>query len=81
SVPAAIEAGLAYATEDRKQLGLILTDDVRKNITLASLDKVASRGVIDDLRELEAANGYRSRMHIRSADVYQQTATLSGGNQ
>lgn len=81
SVPAAIEAGLAYATEDRKQLGLILTDDVRKNITLASLDKVASRGVIDDIRELEAANGYRSRMHIRSADVYQETATLSGGNQ
>ena len=81
SVPAAIEAGLAYATEDRKQLGLILADDVRKNITLASLEKVASRGMIDDFRELEAANGYRTAMRIRSHDVYQETATLSGGNQ
>ncbi|MCP4616285.1 MAG: sugar ABC transporter ATP-binding protein [Bradyrhizobium sp.] len=81
NVPAAIDAGLAYATEDRKQLGLILTDDVRKNITLASLEKVASRGVIDDFRELEAANGYRTAMRIRSHDVYQETATLSGGNQ
>jgi putative multiple sugar transport system ATP-binding protein len=81
SVPAAIEAGLAYATEDRKQLGLILADDVRENITLASLEKVASRGVIDEFRELEAANDYRNRMRIRSHDVYQETATLSGGNQ
>jgi putative multiple sugar transport system ATP-binding protein len=81
SVPAAIEAGLAYATEDRKQLGLILADDVRENITLASLAKVASRGVIDEFRELEAANDYRNRMRIRSHDVYQETATLSGGNQ
>src|SRR5262249_24663428 len=62
SVPAAIDAGLAYATEDRKQLGLILADDIRKNITLASLRQVASRGVIDDIKELEAASEYRNRM-------------------
>src|SRR3954469_20189945 len=48
SVPAAIDAGLAYVTEDRKQLGLILGDDIRKNITLASLSQVAPKGVIDD---------------------------------
>jgi putative multiple sugar transport system ATP-binding protein len=81
SVPAAIDAGLAYVTEDRKQLGLILADDVRKNITLASLRQVASRGVIDDIAELKAASDYRSRMRIRSQDVYQETGTLSGGNQ
>src|SRR5690242_14958331 len=62
SVPAAIDAGLAYVTEDRKQLGLILADDVRKNITLASLYQVASHGVIDDIKELKAASDYRSRM-------------------
>src|ERR671935_1805860 len=60
SVPAAIKAGLAYVTEDRKQLGLILDDDVRKNITLASLEKVAPSGVIDDIAELKAASGYRT---------------------
>ena len=81
SVPAAIDAGLAYVTEDRKQLGLILADDVRKNITLASLKQIASHGVIDDIKELQAASDYRSRMRIRSQDIYQETGTLSGGNQ
>jgi putative multiple sugar transport system ATP-binding protein len=81
SVPAAIDAGLAYVTEDRKQLGLILADDVRKNVTLASLDQVASRWVIDDISELKAASEYRNRMRIRCSDVYQETGHLSGGNQ
>ena len=81
NVAAAIDAGLAYVTEDRKQLGLILADDVRKNITLANLHEVARRWVIDDIRELRAANDYRNRMRIRCSDVYQETATLSGGNQ
>ena len=81
SVPAAIDAGLAYVTEDRKQLGLILADDVRKNVTLASLNQVAPRWVIDDIRELKAVTDYRNRMRIRCSDVYQETATLSGGNQ
>jgi putative multiple sugar transport system ATP-binding protein len=81
SVPAAIDAGLAYVTEDRKQFGLILADDVRKNITLASLRQVAPKWVIDDFRELKEATGYRTRMRIRCSDVYQETATLSGGNQ
>ncbi len=81
SVPLAIAAGLAYVTEDRKQLGLILADDVRKNITLASLDQVASRLVIDDIRELKAASDYRNQMRIRCSDVYQEVGQLSGGNQ
>jgi putative multiple sugar transport system ATP-binding protein len=50
TVSRAIDAGLAYVTEDRKQLGLLLADDVRKNITLANLDSVAVGRVIDNLR-------------------------------
>lgn len=81
NVAAAIDAGLAYVTEDRKQLGLILADDVRKNITLASLDQVAPNRVIDDIAELKVASDYRNRMRIRCSDVYQETSQLSGGNQ
>ena len=81
NVAAAIDAGLAYVTEDRKQLGLILADDVRKNITLASLGQVASRMVIDDIAELKVASEYRNRMRIRCSDVYQEAGQLSGGNQ
>ncbi|MGH6713406.1 MAG: multiple monosaccharide ABC transporter ATP-binding protein [Bradyrhizobium sp.] len=81
TVSRAIDAGLAYVTEDRKQLGLLLADDVRKNITLANLGAVSANRVIDDIRELQVANEYRNRMHIRSSDVYQTAGTLSGGNQ
>jgi putative multiple sugar transport system ATP-binding protein len=81
TVSRAIGAGLAYVTEDRKQFGLLLADDVRKNITLANLDGVAASGIIDDIRELEVANDYRERMRIRSSDVYQTSGELSGGNQ
>jgi putative multiple sugar transport system ATP-binding protein len=80
-VAAAIDAGLAYVTEDRKQLGLILAEDVRKNITLASLDQVAPGKVIDDIAELKIASDYRQRMRIRCSDVYQEAGQLSGGNQ
>src|SRR3954470_21943210 len=71
TVSRAIDAGLAYVTEDRKQLGLLLADDVRRNITLANLGAVASGVVIDDMKELQVASDYRSRMQIRSSDVYQ----------
>jgi len=81
TVSRAIDAGLAYVTEDRKQLGLLLADDVRKNITLANLDSVASSRVIDDIKELQVASDYRNRMRIRCSDVYQTSGNLSGGNQ
>jgi putative multiple sugar transport system ATP-binding protein len=81
SVATAIDAGLAYVTEDRKQLGLILDSDVRKNITLASLGRVARHGIIDDMSELRVASDYRNRMRIRCSDVYQMSGHLSGGNQ
>ena len=81
TVSRAIDAGLAYVTEDRKALGLLLAEDIRKNVTLSNLDGVSHGSVIDDISELKVANDYRSRMRIRSSSVYQETGKLSGGNQ
>jgi putative multiple sugar transport system ATP-binding protein len=81
TIPKAMDAGLAYATEDRKTYGLVLIDHIKHNITLANLDGVSSRGVLDDLNELTVANKYRKDLAIRSSSVYQQTVNLSGGNQ
>jgi putative multiple sugar transport system ATP-binding protein len=39
SIDKAISNGVAYVTEDRKNYGLILIDDVKRNITLANLGK------------------------------------------
>jgi putative multiple sugar transport system ATP-binding protein len=81
NVHRAIKAGLAYVTEDRKQLGLILAEDIRKNVSLAHLGGVSSSGVIDDIKEMKVAQEFRTRMRIRSHNVYQETGKLSGGNQ
>jgi putative multiple sugar transport system ATP-binding protein len=81
SVERAVSNGIAYATEDRKTYGLVLEEDIRKNITLAHLDGVSKNLVIDDIRELAVANDFRSLLRIRSSNVFQQTVNLSGGNQ
>jgi putative multiple sugar transport system ATP-binding protein len=81
TVGKAVAHGLAYATEDRKTFGLNLIDHIKHNITVANLGAVSSSGVIDDMRELAAANDYRKRTNIRSSSVYQVTGNLSGGNQ
>ena len=81
TIQRAVDAGLAYATEDRKTYGLNLIDHIKHNITLANLKGVSQLAVIDDLKELKVANEYRRRTNIKSSSVYQVTGNLSGGNQ
>ena len=81
SIQRAVANGLAYVTEDRKTLGLILNDDIRSNVTLANLPAIAWHGVLDDHREAIVANQYRAKLNIRSSSILQRTLTLSGGNQ
>jgi putative multiple sugar transport system ATP-binding protein len=77
----AIETGVAYATEDRKAAGLILIEDVKENITLANLQEIARRGVVDGNAEIKVAEDYRSSLNIKTPSVEQKVANLSGGNQ
>ncbi len=81
SVMKAIDAGLAYVTEDRKQLGLVLDEPIVRNITLANLAGVATRGVLSRGREQQVAEEYRRAMSIRTPSVFQKVVNLSGGNQ
>ncbi|WP_291047959.1 multiple monosaccharide ABC transporter ATP-binding protein [Herbiconiux sp.] len=81
TVSEAIDAGLAYATEDRKTYGLNLIDDIKRNISMAALDKLASLGLVDDGREFAVANEYRKSMNIKAPSVLARTGKLSGGNQ
>lgn len=81
TVPRAISAGLAYVTEDRKSLGLILEETIQRNTTMARLDAVSSWGVINDAEETAVAEQYRKAMRIRTPSVFQKVANLSGGNQ
>lgn len=80
-VPRAIAAGLAYVTEDRKSLGLVLDETIRKNITLANLPAVSSNAILNENRETAVAEDYRKALNIRTPGVFQRVVNLSGGNQ
>ena len=81
TIQKAIRHGIAYVTEDRKGYGLVLNDDIRRNVTLANLAGVSSAAVIDDGREFKVASDYRQKLRIRCASVFQPVVNLSGGNQ
>lgn len=81
NVQDAIDLGIAYVTENRKEAGLNLIDDIRHNITIASLGKISKYGVINDQVEILAAEEYRKSMNIKTPSITQLTGNLSGGNQ
>lgn len=81
NVSQAIHEGLAYLTEDRKNAGLVLNDEIRRNITLAKLEKISNRGVVNLNQEIQIAEEFCKKLRIKASDIYQNTGNLSGGNQ
>jgi putative multiple sugar transport system ATP-binding protein len=77
----AIKHGLAYVTEDRKGNGLILSNPIRVNTTLARLDKVSHHHVIDLDLEYKVAGTMKEKLGVKSTSVEQTVGNLSGGNQ
>lgn len=81
TVSKAIANGLAYATEDRKRFGLNLIEDIKRNITLASLKKFVKGLLVSSNEEYRRASEYRESMNIKAPSVLSITGQLSGGNQ
>ena len=81
SVSAAIEAGIAYVPEDRKNLGLNLLDSIRMTIVSANLKAILTGKLLDSNKELEAAEKSRKDLLIKTSSVDAGVTTLSGGNQ
>ncbi|MBR1635661.1 MAG: ATP-binding cassette domain-containing protein [Lachnospiraceae bacterium] len=81
SVEDAIENGIAYVPEDRKNLGLNLLDSIRKTIVSADLKKILTGWLLDADKELAAAEEYRKALRIKTSSVDVGVTTLSGGNQ
>jgi D-xylose transport system ATP-binding protein len=77
----AIDAGISLASEDRKRYGLVLDEDIKKNISLASLDRISKYRVINENEEIRSAEKYKSELKIKAPSIEQKTGNLSGGNQ
>ncbi len=81
SVSDAISNKIAYVTEDRKNYGLVLINDIKTNISLANLKGISKRGVLNLNDEIQSANTYRDQLAVRCTGVQQIVESLSGGNQ
>jgi rhamnose transport system ATP-binding protein len=78
----AMARGIAYSTEDRRQLGLVLPLSIAANISLPSLPRFLSPfGFVRRSEERAAAEAFRTRLRIRAPSVETPAAALSGGNQ
>ena len=81
TVQDAIKHKLAYVTEDRKGNGLILSNPIKINTTLANLDAVSSHSIIDKDKEYGVAVEYKDKLKTKCPTIEQNVGNLSGGNQ
>ncbi|MDQ0799015.1 sugar ABC transporter ATP-binding protein [Arthrobacter sp. SLBN-112] len=77
----AIRHGIALASEDRHESGLVLEHSIERNIAMPQLGGLSRQGIYNraksSARSLEAIE----RLGIKARDAATQVKTLSGGNQ
>jgi simple sugar transport system ATP-binding protein len=78
----AVEAGIAYVSEDRLTLGLNLRQSIADNVSIAVLGSLTDRvGLVPPSRRSALARVWVERLGIRASHVDAAVQTLSGGNQ
>ena len=79
---AAIDHGIAYVSEDRLSLGLVLEQPIASNIVLSTLDKLkGAGGLLSAERRRQAVRQGIEQLGIKVSDPENPVRTLSGGNQ
>ena len=76
----AVNAGLAYLSEDRQGKGIIMNFDLPENTTLISIDKY-TKLFINKKEEEKRAHFYQNLFQIKAASLKTHLRFLSGGNQ
>ncbi|WP_168203615.1 sugar ABC transporter ATP-binding protein [Oceanispirochaeta crateris] len=77
----AINSGMAFVTENRKEEGLILTSSIEENISMVCIDHVIQHGFINRRKESELAKKHVKGFRIKTPSTDQMVNNLSGGNQ
>ena len=73
--------GLAFTPENRKEEALIQIHSIRSNMCMASMNKIANKGVITKRKEKKIVNSYTDRLKIKLSNSENPVSSLSGGNQ
>ncbi len=81
SVTRAIDNGIAYVTENRKEKGLVLSETIQDNTVLVSLPRLANKGIRNKELELSKTLDQIKSLNIKCTGHEQKVLNLSGGNQ
>ncbi len=73
--------GVGLTPEDRKRQGLVLVFSVQDNLTLASLGRVSTAGLLKMSQAQNLAQEMVKNLAIKTTNLMVKTRTLSGGNQ
>lgn len=77
----ALDAGIGFVSDDRKQEGLVLVRSIRENISMSSLKKLTKGLSISRSLESKNINAQAAAMNIKMSSAEQLVGKLSGGNQ
>jgi monosaccharide-transporting ATPase len=81
STIAALRAGVALLSEDRKVEGIIPTLSVRENIVLAAMPRLSRFGLVSRSKQDKVVQTFMERLRIKASSPDQLVGELSGGNQ
>jgi rhamnose transport system ATP-binding protein len=78
----ALRVGIAYSSEDRRNVGLVMPMSVASNISLPMLPRYLNGlGLLKRREEAATAVKFRDRLSIRTPSIMSPVERLSGGNQ
>jgi ribose transport system ATP-binding protein len=78
---AAIDAGIVFISDDRKQEGLALSLNVRENVALPNLKNFSQSGFVNRQQEVQAVKEKVGAVNVKTPTLEQAVNLLSGGNQ
>lgn len=80
SIPQAIRRSIAYASKDRDNESVVLSDTIKDNICLPALDDLANHGLLSSKKMSAFADKYAKQMSTKMTGINQYVSELSGGN-
>ncbi len=77
----AIREGIGFVPEDRKKLGLMLSNTVGYNVTLSSLRFIMNGLAISTRKRKNVISHYIESLRVKTSSPEAEVSSLSGGNQ
>ena len=78
----AMRLGIGFITEDRKKDGLLMLNDIMRNISVSNFPAIVNKlSFVNSKAEWQRSDKYKQLMQIKAESVESKVVSLSGGNQ